>query len=248
MIFSTVFATPNSETQHRPRPIFVLRRHLSQSSPRRESRGLNQSSPALNDHTRTLVNRARQADRQAIDELFRRYREPLRRALGRMLGQRYRLHVADSEDAAQDAILQALGRIDRFEHRGEGSFLAWLVKSAEFEILNKMRALDTDKRRAGQGPRLGETAVPEPVAPDPGVSHAARTDELRDQIRLCLDRMPQAERDVIVLSRFMNLTTDEVREELDMPTQGAVRALLSRAQARLTGLLAQAGITGGGES
>ena len=52
----------------------------------------------MDDNTRNLVNRALEQDRDAIDLLFQRYRDRLRSALRKLIGPKYRLLLADSED------------------------------------------------------------------------------------------------------------------------------------------------------
>ena len=49
----------------------------------------------------------------------------------------------------------------------------------------------------------------------------------------------EKERDVIFLRRYLGLSTEEIRAELGLPTEGSVRALLSRAQARLASRLGE---------
>ena len=61
--------------------------------------------------------------------------------------------------------------------------------------------------------------------------------EMAERIRDALQQLPDREREIIVLRRYMELDTAEICEEMGLPTEGAVRALLSRAQARLAGLL-----------
>ncbi|MBM3961917.1 MAG: sigma-70 family RNA polymerase sigma factor, partial [Planctomycetes bacterium] len=115
------------------------------------NRGLPRRAPFLDDNTRNLVSRALEQDRDAIDQLFQRYRDRLRAALRKLIGPKYRALLADSEDATQDAILSALKRLHQFEYRGDGSFLAWLLKGAEYEIVRRIRAIETQKRSAHGG-------------------------------------------------------------------------------------------------
>lgn len=178
-----------------------------------------------------LVMRIRARDSAAIDALFGRYREPLRRGLRRMLGPTYRNSVLDSEDATQDAILSALKRIDDFEYRGSGSFLAWLLTAARNEVRQRIKVLGAKKRKSGTERHL--ESVSEPRAGDPTPSEAAVGRELEAQVQAILDDMPAQERSVIVLKRYAGLTTSEIRAELSLASDGAVRALLSRAQLRL---------------
>lgn len=194
----------------------------------------------LDDNTRSLVSRALEQDREAIDALFRRYRDRLRAALRKLIGPKYRLLLADSEDATQDAILSALRRLHQFEYRGDGSFLAWLLKGAEYEIVRRVRALEARKRTA-DGAVLGlDSAVEQAVASkDATPSQVHDESELAERIREALQKLPDREREVIVLRRYLELDTAEICDELGLPTEGAVRALLSRAQARLSGLLSR---------
>ncbi len=184
-----------------------------------------------------LVRRARAHDRDAIAALYARYRERLRAALRRMLGAEYRALLLDSEDAVQDAILVALDGLDGFEYRGEGSFLAWILRIAEREVLMRVRARRTRKRDHAREQRLDDDA--EPVALEPTPSELAVGHETEQRIRACLDRMATQEREVLVLRRYLDLPHDEIARSLELPSTGAARALLSRAQARLADLLEQ---------
>lgn len=196
--------------------------------------------PFLDDNTRNLVSRALEQDREAIDLLFQRYRDRLRTALRKLIGPKYRLLMADSEDATHDAILSALRRLHQFEYRGEGSFLAWLLKGAEYEIVRRIRALETKKRTALGGVMSIDDAAEDFVpAKDATPSQVHDENELAERIRVALQQLPDREREIIVLKRYLDLDTDEICAEMGLPTEGAVRALLSRAQARLSGLLSR---------
>ncbi len=198
----------------------------------------------MDDHTRTLVARARTSDQDAIEELFRRYRDALRRALRRSIGPAYRTLIADSEDATHDAILVALRNLDSFEYRGDGSFLAWLMRQAEHSILNRIKAGKRQKRRPQDGAPLDLAAAPEPIDPARSVAGAAEDSELREALRDALDELPARERDVILLRRFLELEADEIAVELGLPSPSAVRNLYARAQARLAGVLTRRGLSG----
>jgi RNA polymerase sigma-70 factor (ECF subfamily) len=196
----------------------------------------------LDENTRSLVSRALQNDRDAVDVLFQRYRDRLRSGLRKLIGPKYRILMADSEDAAQDAILSALRRLHQFEYRGDGSFLAWLLKGAEFEVVRRIRALETQKRTAKGGIVQLDTEAGHVVADkDKSPSEALDEQELAERVRQALQQLPDREREVIVLRRYLELDTEEICAEMGLPTAGAVRALLSRAQARLAGLLSRDG-------
>jgi RNA polymerase sigma-70 factor (ECF subfamily) len=199
----------------------------------------------MDEKTRTLVARAQAGDRPAMDELFARHAGRLRAALQRRLGDQYRGSLLDSEDAAQDAMLAALRRFQDFEYRGSGSFLAWLLKGAEFEVRHRLREQAARKRGGRRSARergdLPEEARREPMARGESPSQAAAAHELEDRVMDCLRKLPAQQRDVLMLRRYFGLSTDAIRVEMGMQTAGAVRALLSRAQAGLAGLLDQGG-------
>ncbi len=208
---------------------------------KRQNRKLPAHAPFLDDNTRNLVSRALEQDRDAIDQLFERYRDRLRSALRKLIGPKYRVLMADSEDATQDAILSALRRLHQFEYRGEGSFLAWLLKGAEYEIIRRIRAVEARKRRPQDGGLVGidehmREAIP---SKDATPSQVHDETELAERIRVALQQLPDREREIIVLKRYLELSTDEICAEMGLPTEGAVRALLSRAQARLSGYLSR---------
>lgn len=206
----------------------------------RQNHRLPPNAPFLDDNTRNLVSRALEQDREAIDLLFVRYRDRLRSALRKLIGPKYRLLLADSEDATHDAILSALKRLHQFEYRGEGSFLAWLLKGAEYEIVRRIRAIETKKRSAHGGLIGLDEDVEQLVAgKDATPSQQHDETELAERIRTALQELPDREREIIVLRRYLELDTNEICAEMGLPTEGAVRALLSRAQARLSGLLSR---------
>lgn len=193
----------------------------------------------MHENTASLVTRALANDRDAVETLFQRYRERLRSALRKLVGPKYRLLLADSDDATQDAILSALRRLGQFEYRGDGSFLAWLLKGAEFEILRRVRALETRKRSGQQRDVELDTQMVRMLPGDDRTpAELVSEQEMAERVRAALTRLPDREREVIMLRRYLELDNEEICNELGLPTAGAVRALLSRAQARLSDMLA----------
>ena len=184
-----------------------------------------------------LIIRARAGDRSALDELFTHYSPIVRRGLRRILGERYRRLHGDSEDAAQDALLVAFSRLDRFDPEQGGSFAGWLLRIAELEMRGRLRSHRAQKRGEGRVGHLESKVGQEPLAAEPTPSQFARGQELEDRLQACLANMPEREREVLRLKRYLGLATAAIRVELDLPSEGAVRALLSRAQTRLADLL-----------
>src|SRR6266511_1064369 len=85
-------------------------------------------------------------DRGALDELFRRYRQPAYRVAFRLLG-----HEADALDAVQEGFVKALTHLSGFQ--GRSSFKTWLMRVVS------NAALDLGRQR-GRREALGLHAAP----------------------------------------------------------------------------------------
>src|SRR5205823_10870435 len=68
-----------------------------------------------------LLRHVAAGDRSALDELFRRYRQPAYRVAYRLLG-----HEADALDAVQEGFVKALTHLSSFQ--GRSSFKTWLLR------------------------------------------------------------------------------------------------------------------------
>src|SRR6516165_9885068 len=68
-----------------------------------------------------LLVRYQAGERAALEELFRRYREPAYRVAYRLLG-----NEADALDAVQEGFVKALTHLNGFERRS--SFKTWLLR------------------------------------------------------------------------------------------------------------------------
>src|SRR5437764_8103948 len=68
-----------------------------------------------------LLDRFTAGDRPALDELFRRYRQPAYRVAYRLLG-----NEADALDAVQEGFVKALTHLLGFQ--GRSSFKTWLLR------------------------------------------------------------------------------------------------------------------------
>src|SRR5215471_10211546 len=68
-----------------------------------------------------LLGRFTAGERQALEELFRRYRQPAYRVAYRLLG-----NEADALDAVQEGFVKALTHLQGFQ--GRSSFKTWLLR------------------------------------------------------------------------------------------------------------------------
>ncbi|MDE2971926.1 MAG: RNA polymerase sigma factor [Acidobacteriota bacterium] len=169
---------------------------------------------------RRLLRRFRdQGDLRAFDELVRRTETRVRSVALAILRDR-----SEAEDAAQEAYLRAFRRASGY--RGEGPVGAWLCRIS-------VRAAHDALRRAGRQRRLLEVAGP-PGDPGERAGSAEPEEDLRRRIELesALRRLPDDEREALVLKEVAGMTYREISESCGVPL-GTVQSRIHRARQRL---------------
>jgi RNA polymerase sigma-70 factor (ECF subfamily) len=148
----------------------------------------------------------------------------------RLVGQLYPLvgDLAAAEDSVQDAMIRAADHWPRLQRYDAPE--AWVRRVAIRLAINRFRRM---RRQAALLARLG----PPPVVP-------ALEPEDRGLIE-ALARLPRLEREVLVLHHLVDLTVDQVGEQLGVPV-GTVKTRLVRGRRRLAGLLGDAGAAAAG--
>lgn len=137
------------------------------------------------------------------------------------------LSPAEAEDVVQDAFVRVLEHRDRLpELRDER---VWLVRIAWNLALDRRRRIRPEQMDAGSLSGLAGRGTPADVALGASERVAAVLREI--------DRLPRPERHVMLLSAIEELSTQEMAAVLGKG-EPAVRALLSRARARLRERLA----------
>lgn len=142
-------------------------------------------------------------------------------------------------DLAQSVCREVLQDLDDFEYRGEAAFRSFLLQRAIHKIRKRQRFYLQGKRDISreaspeQGGDVAEYAQHASKLATP--SQHASASELLQRIELGLDRLPEDQRDAVVMSRIVGLSYAEIAEQLGR-TESAVRGLVARALARLAAL------------
>ncbi len=169
-----------------------------------------------------LVNRAKDGDRAAFEELVRRYR-------GRILALALHLsgNESEAEDITQEVFLKAYQKLDSFE--GRSHFFTWVYRMTVNRSLNAKR--DRKRRR-------------EEALDDPRIAHALRIDapgdprkaaELRatyGRLLEALDSLPATMRTSVVLVVLQGLSHAEAAVVLTCSV-GTVAWHIHQARSRL---------------
>lgn len=202
----------------------------------------------VHDLTKTwdLVHKAKGGDAEALDRLFARYYEKVRRAVRARIGHQLRARL-ETADILQSAFARAFVNFDRFEMRTEGSLLHWLAEYAQGQVRDAADEQNAAKRRPPGGlvdidaKVDGRPTIELPASgAEPGES--AANAELDRAIERCLDELPEHYRNVIVLRDYDGLEWSEVATRLAKNTESAARELHRRATHELAARLRQRGI------
>src|SRR3984957_9057635 len=150
--------------------------------------------------------------REAFEELFARYRDPLYGFFRRRLQSRPR-----AEDLTQEVFLAVMRAVARYEPRA-------LVRTYLYGIALKL--LSAERRRHRDGDADAEPSV------------ASRYDEAL-WVRQALERLDTDDREILMLREYEQLSYAEIAELLRLPVN-TVRSPLFRARMELKNTLAPA--------
>lgn len=163
-----------------------------------------------------LVQRTRAGNLDAFDLLVGRYMERAYAAALRLMR-----HREDAEDLVQEAFIQALQMLDRFDTARP--FAPWF-----FRILVN-RGMNLRRSRAV---RVTEEMPPDVVAVQDSPARLLERSELRAQLGVALARLPERERIVLELFELEGFDSGEIAGILDIP-RGTVRWHLHEARRAL---------------
>jgi RNA polymerase sigma-70 factor (ECF subfamily) len=174
-----------------------------------------------------LVERAREGDTDAFDELFRRYRD---KVYGVVWG--YVKNRDDALDVTQDAFLKAYRKLGSF--RGRSKFFTWVTQIA----IN--RAIDVRRKHMRRKDvQLGEHHDRDDARRRPGRSPASRPpeagvqdEELKQKYQEAVDSLGEKHRTVFLLHTTEKLAYKEIAATLGISI-GTVMSRLHYARKKL---------------
>lgn len=175
--------------------------------------------PKLLESTGTLLARARGGDDRARENLAARYLDALRRwAHGRL--PRSARDLVDTDDVVQSALYRAMNRIEEFENRGDGAFLAYMRQI----LLNQIR---DEARRSRRRP--GHDELPDDLV----ASQPSPLEQLIGREKLALYERSLAnlippQREAVIMRLELGLRYREIAEAMGLPPGNAARMLVSR--------------------
>jgi RNA polymerase sigma-70 factor, ECF subfamily len=170
-----------------------------------------------------LVQRCRQGELGAFEELYRAHAGRIYGLAMRMLG-----NAADAEDLLQEIFLAAHRKLETF--RGEAALGTWLYRLATNQILDHVRS------RAARTGQLTDGLDDASLLPD-AMGHRLG-DRAIDRVDLerALAQLPEGCRAAFVLHDIEGLEHQEVADVLGI-AEGTSKSQVHKARLRLRGLL-----------
>lgn len=185
------------------------------------------SAPAQSDDE--LLARFADGDREALDELFRRYRALAYRVAYRLLG-----NESDALDAVQEGFVKVLTHLDGFQ--GRSTFKTWLLRVISNAALDLGRQRGRRETLSLEVLDTGNRELSHPFTADDPTLPLERAD-LRHLLDEALATLPEPQRRTFVLHADAELSYREVAEVLEISI-GTVMSRLYYARQKLRVYLA----------
>ncbi|MHC4250637.1 MAG: RNA polymerase sigma factor [Planctomycetota bacterium] len=163
----------------------------------------------------------RSGDADAFDALFDRWHVPVYNLA------RHILHdAAGAEEIMQDTFMAVVRAAPRYESRG--LFRAWIMGIARNRCVNRLES-ERARRRALRESGMG---VVDPPSRAPSPDGAADADERVAVVKVAVARLPERQREAIVMYAFEEMPYAEVARAMGVPLN-TVKTLIHRARAAL---------------
>jgi RNA polymerase sigma-70 factor (ECF subfamily) len=176
-----------------------------------------------------LVLGAQRGEREAREELARRYRRPAFLFAYQLLGNR-----EDAMDVAQDSLLKFFNTLDRFDSRRPVQ--PWL-----FRIVRN-RAVDIARRkkiRRAESLDDPEKSFEPATRPEASPERQAVRRQLQERVWQEVHSLPEKQREILVLREYQDLSYAEIADILRIP-KGTVMSRLHGARKALRSAVAEA--------
>ena len=193
--------------------------------------------------TLVLLDRVRRGDAAAVDGLLARHRAAIRQMIDRRMDRVVQRRV-DASDIVQDVLIEANRRLGDYLANPTMPFQLWLRHMARDRLIDAHRrhrvaaTRSVDREVPLAGGDDDSLAGPAARVPDRELTPAAAATwrELERRFAAAVERLDEADREIVLLRHFEHLSTAEAAEVLGL-TKPAAGMRYLRAMRRLRGLL-----------
>ncbi len=178
-----------------------------------------------------LLERAKDGDIAAFEELIESYQKKIFNLAYRILG-----NYDDAGDMAQEALIRIFRSIANFKE--QSSFSTWVYRITTNVCLDEIRkkknkkVISLDEEIRMDDGEMKRQIMSDDIQPDA----AAELEELRILVSDAINSLPEDQRLVITLRDIQGLSYEEISSVLDCPS-GTVKSRINRARQALKNVL-----------
>jgi RNA polymerase sigma-70 factor (ECF subfamily) len=159
----------------------------------------------------------------AMDELLRRYRNPVYHFTLRLIG-----NITEAQDITQEVFLRVHQYKDSYEPTGK--FSTWIFSIAHNLALSRLRK---NKWLAIWPSKVDDSDdLKEFKSPDPSPDAKVYENEISGIVKKCIQSLPFLQREALVLREYENLDYQDIAKILKK-SLGTVKTLIHRARQNL---------------
>lgn len=194
----------------------------------------------MSDNENELVDKARNGDRESLEQLLMEHSNQLRSHLLRGLPARVK-GVISVDDVVQEALTQAFRKIERLRGSSQRAFAAWLYAIGDMTLIDMVRK-ETAQVRGGKFRRQVAAGSSESGSlvsllgqlPDDGAtaSRMMARKEGVGALQVALAGLPSDQRQALQLHVLRGMSLQETADEMQRTT-ASVRSLIHRAKQNL---------------
>jgi RNA polymerase sigma-70 factor (ECF subfamily) len=199
------------------------------------------------DETKNLIERTKNGDASAFEELFKRHRGRLQKAIALRMDRRVAARM-DASDVLQETYMEAFRRFPDYLNHEVMPFYLWLHWIAREKVIGlHRRHLGAEKRTVRHEVPLMPVDSSAEFASGligrlPSPSQELAKAELAERLRLALGQLDDDERDLILWRHFEQLSAHDMALLLSI-TDAAANKRYIRALERLRKLLQDLGVS-----
>ena len=166
-----------------------------------------------------LMIRGVQGDEQAYRQLVERWQTPVYAYLVRMLGS-----PEDAQDLCQETFVRMIRSANKYKPSGQ--FQSWLFRIAGNQARSRLR-----RRKVIRWLSFDYGSM-DPPSSAPDAQEEMEREELRAEVRESIARLPERQREALLLKQYQDLKYSEIAEAMGLSVS-AVQMLLHRAMLAL---------------
>ena len=177
-----------------------------------------------------LLRRAQRGDPEAFEQLL----TPLEQMIWRVCW-----HYTGDREAASDCGQDTMVRVWRGleKYHGDCAFETWVYRIAANCCIDYLRKKKRDRSESIEP--LREQGF-DPPDPKPGTEEQAAAAEEQRELRECIARLPEDQRDALVMTQLEGVSYETAAERLGV-SEGTVKSRVNRAKAKLKEWLSENG-------